>query len=100
MSDNQKRPAGTAAVLSFFFSGLGQLYNGQILKGLFIIALSSLSILVVIAGALFIATWTVGRVGFASQLAVGLWLFFIGIVSIGILGIYSIVDAYRTSLKT
>ena len=25
---------GLAAVLSFFFSGLGQIYNGQILKGL------------------------------------------------------------------
>ena len=29
--------AGIAAVLSFFISGLGQIYNGQILKGLVII---------------------------------------------------------------
>jgi len=27
---------GVAAVLSFFFSGLGQIYNGQILKGIFV----------------------------------------------------------------
>ena len=29
--------AGIAAVLSFFISGLGQIYNGQIIKGLAII---------------------------------------------------------------
>lgn len=29
--------AGIAAVLSFFISGLGQIYNGQIIKGLVII---------------------------------------------------------------
>ena len=29
---------GVAAVLSFFFSGLGQIYNGQILKGLLFMA--------------------------------------------------------------
>lgn len=29
--------AGIAAVLSFFISGLGQIYNGQIVKGLVII---------------------------------------------------------------
>jgi len=29
---------GLAAVLSFFFSGLGQIYNGQILKGLLFMA--------------------------------------------------------------
>ena len=29
--------AGIAAVLSFFISGLGQIYNGQIIKGLFIV---------------------------------------------------------------
>lgn len=29
--------SGIAAVLSFFISGLGQIYNGQIVKGLFII---------------------------------------------------------------
>ncbi len=32
-----KKSAGLAAVLSFFISGLGQIYNGQILKGLIII---------------------------------------------------------------
>lgn len=29
------RNAGTAAVLSFFIPGLGQLYNGTILRGVF-----------------------------------------------------------------
>ena len=30
---------GTAAVLSFFFAGLGQIYNGQIGKGLLLLLL-------------------------------------------------------------
>ncbi len=30
------KSSGLAAVLSFFISGLGQIYNGQIVKGLFI----------------------------------------------------------------
>lgn len=34
---SQKNP-GLAAELSFFISGLGQIYNGQILKGIITIA--------------------------------------------------------------
>ena len=29
------RNAGTAAILSFLFPGIGQIYNGQILRGVF-----------------------------------------------------------------
>jgi len=51
---SQERNPGLAAVFSFLFSGLGQIYNGQILKGLLIIFLSFLSILVFLAGSLLI----------------------------------------------
>lgn len=34
---------GLAAVLSFFFCGLGQIYNGQILKGLIFLVAYSIS---------------------------------------------------------
>ena len=33
------KSSGLAAVLSFFISGLGQIYNGQIVKGLFIMVI-------------------------------------------------------------
>ena len=34
---------GLAAVLSFFFSGLGQIYNGQILKGLLFVVVQAIN---------------------------------------------------------
>ena len=36
--ENKMKNAGIAAVLSFFVCGLGQIYNGQIFKGLFTMA--------------------------------------------------------------
>lgn len=36
--------AGIAAVLSFFISGLGQIYNGQIFKGLVIIVVQAINL--------------------------------------------------------
>lgn len=36
--------AGIAAVLSFFISGLGQIYNGQIIKGLIIIVVQAINL--------------------------------------------------------
>ena len=49
---------GLAAVLSFFFMGLGQIYNGQIAKGiLFIVAYSvSLFLMVLLIGFLLTVT--------------------------------------------
>ncbi len=61
---------GVAAVLSFFVSGLGQIYNGQILKGL---------ILFVIYSVCWIFWW----------LILPLFVLFI-------FWLYGIVDAYRT----
>jgi hypothetical protein len=90
---------GFAAVLSFVFNGLGQIYNGQILKGLVIVLLSSLSIMVLIAGSILIAFWLLGRIGFSEALIWGSGLFFLGLTCICILGIYSILDAYRTARK-
>lgn len=63
-----QKNAGMAAVLSFFFPGLGQIYNGQLLKGFL------LSVAGVISGLL-------------------VWVF-IGIILLPIVWIYGIVDAY------
>ena len=64
---------GLAAVLSFFFCGLGQIYNGQILKGL---------IFVVAYAASWLMMWIV--IGFATT---------------PILWIWGMVDAYRTAQR-
>ncbi len=64
-----KKSAGLAAVLSFFISGLGQIYNGQILKGLIIIVVQ------VINGALT--------------------TILIGWIPLAIVWVWAIIDAYR-----
>lgn len=96
---NTKSHPGLAAVLSFIFNGLGQLYNGQIYKGLIIIFFSAVGMLVLIMGSVLLGFWLLGKVIFLRQLALGLVLFFIGILSICIIGIYSIIDAYQVATK-
>lgn len=93
------RHPGVAAVLSFVFNGLGQLYNGQLAKGLAIVFVSAVGMLVLLCGAVFTGFWLVGKVVFAAQLAVGLFLFAAGLVVICAAAIYSIVDAYRVALR-
>jgi TM2 domain-containing membrane protein YozV len=63
------KSAGLAAVLSFFISGLGQIYNGQILKGLVILVVQ------IINGALT--------------------TILIGWISLAIVWVWAIIDAYR-----
>jgi len=64
---------GIAAVLSFLFTGLGQIYNGQIGKG----------IVFVIVGAIFALTILV----------------LIGLVLYPVFWIYNIYDAYHTAKR-
>ncbi len=98
MSEEKINP-GWAVVLSFIFNGLGQLYNGQIIKGMAIIFFSTVSTVIFIAGSILIAFWILGKVVFLGQLAWGLVLFCMGLVFICVLGVYSIFDAYRVALK-
>jgi TM2 domain-containing membrane protein YozV len=63
------KSAGLAAVLSFFISGLGQMYNGQILKGLVILVVQ------IINGALT--------------------TILIGWIPLAIVWVWAIIDAYR-----
>lgn len=64
---------GLAAVLSFFYMGLGQIYNGQIAKGI-----------------AFIVFYTISWI---------LWLVLIGIFLTPILWIWGMVDAYKSAEK-
>jgi TM2 domain-containing membrane protein YozV len=64
---------GLAAVLSFFYMGLGQIYNGQIAKGIAFIVLYTVSILLI--------------------------FILIGIITTPILFIYGMYDAYKSAEK-
>lgn len=66
-----QKNSGLAAVLSFFFTGLGQIYNGQIGKGI-----------------LFI---------FVQLINIGLMFVFIGFFTYPIVWIWGMVDAYKTA---
>jgi TM2 domain-containing membrane protein YozV len=88
---------GVAAVLSFVFNGLGQLYNGQIAKGLIIISACGASMTVFLIGAVFIACVLFQKVFFTGQLAWGIGFLLAGLTSISVLGVYSIFDAYKAA---
>ena len=62
---------GLAAVLSFFFTGLGQIYNGQIGKGVMCIVIQGINIALV--------------------------FILIGFITYPIVWIWGMVDAYRTA---
>lgn len=68
-----EKSAGLAAVLSFFISGLGQIYNGQILKGIIILLIQGLNGL--------------------------LTVILIGYVFLPIVWLFAIIDAYRSAEK-
>jgi TM2 domain-containing membrane protein YozV len=65
------KSAGLAAVLSFLIPGLGQIYNGQIVKGLIIVVVQAIN--------------------------VALMHVLIGFVSYPIVLVYAIFDAYRSA---
>ncbi|MBS3920645.1 MAG: hypothetical protein KG012_17360 [Deltaproteobacteria bacterium] len=64
---------GVAAVLSFFITGLGQIYNGQITKGVLFIIIQAINALLMYA--------------------------LIGFITFPIFWIWGMVDAYRTAEK-
>lgn len=96
---NVKSHPGLAAVFSFIFTGLGQIYNGQIIKGLIVIFLSSLSMIIFILGSIAIGGSFLGKLTAPGILAFGIVMFFLGLTCICILGIYSIFDAFETASK-
>ncbi|MFH1655965.1 MAG: hypothetical protein ABH954_05095 [Candidatus Omnitrophota bacterium] len=97
--DDRRHRAGIAAVLSFLFNGLGQLYVGKINQGLIIMSVSALSMILIIVGAVFTGHWLLFQAYSVVELVLGLILFVIGITIACIAGIYSIRDAYKEALK-
>lgn len=70
MPQPRKNP-GVAVVLSFFIPGLGQIYNGQIMKGIIFIILASVF-------------------GFLTEVLIGYILY-------PLFWIYNLYDAYNTA---
>ncbi|MBD3257106.1 hypothetical protein GF377_01640 [candidate division GN15 bacterium] len=68
---------GLAAVLSFFYMGLGQIYNGQIAKGV-----------------VFIVAYSISWVLLASVIFT-----LVGVITTPALFIYGMYDAYRSAEK-
>jgi TM2 domain-containing membrane protein YozV len=95
--NNRKSHPGLAAVFSFIFNGLGQIYNGQISKGLTIVFFSTLSLLIFVIGSGIIASWLLGKIFSLRILMAGCGLFVGGLILICFLSIYSIFDAYRVA---
>ncbi len=89
----------TAALLSFVFNGLGQIYNGQIKKGILLFFLSGVSMLIFLIGAVFIGFQIFCNFSMMPILIWGIVLFFTGLIGIIIIGIYSISDAYYFAQK-
>jgi hypothetical protein len=99
MSEERLNHPGVAAVLSFVFNGLGQLYNGELAKGLLIVALSVASMFIFIIGSVLIGFEFLSKSLFPGQLAWGVALFGLGLVFICVVGIYSILDAYKVASR-
>lgn len=76
---------GYAAVFSFFWPGLGQIYNGQIIKGTILIFLMLLS-------------WLSFLVGLLALIGHGPFFFCIFLMFFPLLTwLFSMTDAYRTA---
>lgn len=103
----ERKSTGWAAVLSFFYSGLGQIYNGQILKGIAILILQSILIVITLLSIAFspfaylgAALNPQGAVPFGDvTAAISLWVLILIVLNV-IVKVYSIYDAYKTAKKT
>ena len=90
---------GVAAVLSFIFSGVGQIYNGEIKKGLFHVFLATSGLVLVLLGAIILGGSL--YLGFLSlQLGIlALFLLLAGGLLVCGIGIFSIYDAYKNASR-
>ena len=105
VEEEQKLNPGLSALLSFLFNGLGQIYNGQIKKGLIIMSGSTIGMILMLMGAVLVGHWLL-LLSFPSpsllwqnELIWGVILFVVGLIVIAILGFYSINDAYNMAQK-
>ncbi len=95
----RQKSSGVAALLSFLWAGLGQIYTGQIAKGIILIVVYPLLVWTAIGSLIFgglVAAGSDNANGAAA--GGGLALFgFIALIGSGALWIYGMVNAYRTA---
>lgn len=84
-----------AAVLSLLYSGLGQIYNGQVAKGIVLIIISALALVAVIVGLVGLFAYTVAQIGIGLVASIGFMA--IGLAVIIGLGIFSTIDARKAA---
>lgn len=100
MSEQNIKPyPGTAAVLSFVVNGLGQIYNGQIIKGLVLVFFSFMGVTVLIISGIPLWFSLLGKELPERDPNFNLALFLMVLVLVGILSIFSIFDAYKVAAK-
>lgn len=95
----ERQNPGVAAVLSFVFNGLGQIYNGQIAKGLVIILVSSIAMIIMLVGAVFMGHFIITDFSYPPEFMIGSIMLIVGISATIVLSIYNIYDAYYTAQK-
>ncbi len=86
---------GVAAVLSFIFSGIGQIYNGEIKKGLVMVFLTTLGLVSVLLGALILILGFYQNFLSVKLVLISMLCLLSGGIIICWVGIYSIYDAYK-----
>lgn len=91
--------AGIAAVLSFIFTGLGQVYNGHIAKGLFLMFITIITMMITVLGAVIVCYAVLRGSILGNNSILGITLMVVGLVTMVIVGIYNIYDAYNTAKR-
>ena len=99
MTEKPNNHPGIAAVLSFLFNGLGQLYNGEIKKGLMIMTATSACLIVIIVDAILAFHWLLTKALPVGELIWGAAIFVVGIIGACCVGYYSITDAYQKAAQ-
>ena len=90
---------GLSAVLSFLFSGLGQIYNGEISKGLYIMLGSACGMVLIIIATVQLVICIVNQNFNITAIFLNLIILLFGIIVIAFIGIYNLYDAYNSAKK-
>ena len=86
---------GVAAVLSFLVTGLGQIYNGQIRRGLWLMTLSTVGLILLLVGLTVLAILLYHHAYLGNLMLLSAVYVFVGGVVVCLTGIHSIADAYK-----
>lgn len=99
-AENYRRHrAGVAAVLSFVLCGLGQIYNGDIKKGLKLMFWSSFFIFILILGSAIVIYQIAIDVLNPGLMIRGIIIALAGVILSSIISVSNIFGAYRDALN-